>query len=132
VAKNRPTLPELQRAVDDRALLPGENPGSLCIEDAVHWLRVYGELIPVKLSLLERLEQSRQDLTDDAVEDLEVDAKLLGAQTDRYKARYEYWLERAKQLGGAAEARARSSPPHRSTQAIPLIHLVADEEGARG
>lgn len=93
-----PTLYELQRAIDERTLLPGEDPSSSLAEDAVHWIRVYAELIAVKASLIDRAEQARHGLSDDAVKDLDLDQRLFSAQFGRYKARHEYWLRRVADL----------------------------------
>lgn len=37
-----------ERALDGPTVLPGEDPASMLVEDAVHWIRVYGELLGVK------------------------------------------------------------------------------------
>ncbi len=103
-----PSLRELQRAKDERTLLPGEDPSSTYLEDALHWLRVYEELITVKASLLDRTADALEGLTDDACEDLDVDQRLLRAQAARYKSRQRYWLHRVTEL---ANGRSKTSPP---------------------
>lgn len=37
-----PSSEELHRIQDPDALLPGEDPASTALEDAVHWIQVYG------------------------------------------------------------------------------------------
>jgi hypothetical protein len=132
MAKDQPSVSDLQRAVDERTLLHGEDPDTPYIDDAVHWIRVYGELIPVKLSLLERLEESRHGLTDDAVSDLDVDVRLLRAQADRYTARREYWLQRVKKLGSAMEGPPSAAFPEAHTPPTPSMHVVDGGEVDRG
>lgn len=106
-----PDLAELQRSVSQRTLLPNEDPESPYVEDAVHWIRVYSELIGVKESLLERAEQAEHNLTDDAIADLKVDRRLLGAQLERYKRRHEYWLNRVTELAGTQRAQSDGGDP---------------------
>ena len=101
VSDDGPTAVEFEQAIDSSTLLPGEEPSSLVVEDAIHWIRVYGELLAVKMSLLDRADQVLNEMTDDAVREINFDLRLLGAQQDRYRTRYEYWLGRAAELGGA-------------------------------
>jgi hypothetical protein len=111
MAKDFPDLADLQRAVDERTLLPSEDPNTRYVEDAVHWIRVYGELIAVKAVLLERAEQAFRGLTEDAVADLAIDQRLLRAQMERYKTRHDYWLNRVTQLAGTRRADTDGSRP---------------------
>ena len=107
------TPDELQRAMDASTLLPGEDPATTHAEDAVHWIRVYGELISVKTSLLDRAQQVLTGMTEDAVRDIDVDQRLLRAQAGRYRVRYEFWLERVTELASPHRlGRQATSPPH--------------------
>lgn len=108
---NPPTPRELRRATDARTLLPGEDPSSSHVEDAVHWIRVYGELMSVKVSLLDRAEQLVRGISDDAMMDIDVDQRLLRAQARRYRGRYEYWLRRVTELGNATSQRPHPASP---------------------
>jgi hypothetical protein len=58
----------------ENVLLPGENPETALLDDAEHWVNVYGELVA--------------DLVD------------LGSpeQLERLKGRLEFWLARVKEL----------------------------------
>ena len=40
----------------DEQLLPGEEPDSVYVDDAVHWIGVYKELIRVRKQLLDHLD----------------------------------------------------------------------------
>lgn len=42
VPSEPPSSSDLERAADPHTLLPGEDPGSGYVEDALHWIRVYG------------------------------------------------------------------------------------------
>lgn len=48
-----PSSGELHEAIDPGTLLPGEDPDSLFLEDAVHCVGVYGELLAMKAALLQ-------------------------------------------------------------------------------
>ncbi|HWF56784.1 MAG TPA: hypothetical protein VG520_00345 [Candidatus Dormibacteraeota bacterium] len=103
----RPSPDELIRAGDPATLLAGEDPASIFVADAVHWIRVYEELIALKDSLLVRLAEMAQGLSNVAVEDTEIDERFLRAQADRYRTRHHYWTVRAAQLA-SGEAGART------------------------
>ena len=91
---------DVQRAIDKRTLLPGEDPGSLILEDAVHWISVYGELLTFKRSMLEAASNAMKSMTKDATRDVDIDQQLLRAQARRYVARQEFWVQRLAELEG--------------------------------
>jgi hypothetical protein len=94
----RPTPEEMQRAVDERTLLPEEDPTSIYVEDALHWIMVYSELLQFKSTMIEAAERASSGLTEAARADIEVDQQLLRAQAERYRVRSEFWYERAAAL----------------------------------
>jgi hypothetical protein len=77
---------------DPALLLPGEDPTSTVIRDAVHWCQVYRELIEMTGALLER--------SDSAINRIEArrTQSVLRAQRDQYSARYEFWRDRVGSL----------------------------------
>jgi hypothetical protein len=105
-----PSPEELVRLGDPEELLPGEEPASVYLEDAVHWVRVYSELLALKLALLTRSGQVLAGLSDDAVSEADVDQRLLRSQAERYARRHEYWTQRIKQLAAAADGEPRHAP----------------------
>ena len=118
-----PSPDELQRAVDEHTLLAGEDPSSTYVDDAVHWIRVYGELVAVKTMLLQRAEYAMAELTDDAVSDLSIDQRLLRAQAERYRSRYAYWLARLSEL-------ATNNQRHQRGQRSPALTLEGSGDDA--
>jgi hypothetical protein len=100
-----PSPDELLHVTDPGAPLPGEDPESMLFEDAVHWTRVYGELLALKASLLERADQMVRGMSDDAMKEADIDQRLLRAQAGRYRVRHRYWTLRADELS-QAEGRA--------------------------
>lgn len=96
-----PSPEELARITDPDELLAGEDPGSVFIVDAVHWIRVYGELLALKDALLERADEMTRGMSDDAMKDAAIDQRFLRAQADRYRLRREYWATRAAELNSA-------------------------------
>lgn len=90
----------MQRAIDKRTLLPGEDPSSLILEDAVHWISVYAELLTFKRSMLEAAATAMKTMTKDAARDVDIDQQLLRAQARRYVARQEFWVQRLAELEG--------------------------------
>ena len=85
-----------QRAVDDDALLEGEDPASTDAEDMDHWISAYTELIAFKESLLNRGKSEIAEMSnpDSKQEAGEVDMTILGAELDRFRRRLRYWERR--------------------------------------
>lgn len=97
-----PSPDELLHAADPSALLPGEDPDSVYLEDAVHWVRVYAELLELKLALLGRADQVLDGVSDDAMREAGIDDRLLRAEAGRYAGRHQYWTERVNALAGTS------------------------------
>ncbi len=57
---------EITWVTDPESLLPGEDPTSVEVRDAVHWVQVYGELIGMTSALLERSEPTVRGMHSDA------------------------------------------------------------------
>jgi hypothetical protein len=97
-ALDTPSREELQRAVEPDSLLPGEDLESTRFEDALHWHRVYGELLAVRLALLTHTASVLRGVTDDAFRDANMHQRLLHVQVERCRTRMAYWAQRATEL----------------------------------
>ena len=85
-------------STDPERGLPGEDPESPFLEDALHWVRVYEELLNLKHELLKRAEEVLQSASPEAQAEGGADQALLRAQAARYDVRLEFWRQRAKDL----------------------------------
>ncbi len=89
-------------AVDEERLLEGENPASRHLDDATHWVQVYGELLAVKRDLLGTAENALADLEPEARREVaSTDLVVLDAEMKRFSRRLTYWRERCVELGGS-------------------------------
>lgn len=81
--------------------LPGEEESeqSPLLDDAMHWERVYAELVGFKRDILEALE-SKQEETDRhaVVAEVANDRTLLEAELKRLVRRHHYWRQRVREL----------------------------------
>ncbi len=89
---------EVTWVTDPEMLLPGEDPTSGEIRDAIHWSQVYGELIGMTSALLERAEPTVRDMDDHAAAEARGTQRVLRAQRQQYQARYGFWRDRATAL----------------------------------
>lgn len=89
---------EITWVTDPEMLLPGEDPASGEIRDAIHWIQIYGELIGMTSALLERSEPTVRDMHEDAAHEAGGTQKVLRAQRQQYQARYDFWRDRATAL----------------------------------
>ncbi|MGA7987708.1 MAG: hypothetical protein WCB51_04840 [Candidatus Dormiibacterota bacterium] len=89
---------EITWVTDPEMLLPGEDPASAEIRDAVHWIQVYGDLIGMTSAMLERSEPSVRGMHEDAAQEAGGTQRVLRAQRQQYQARYEFWRDRATAL----------------------------------
>jgi hypothetical protein len=100
-----PTPEEVGRALDHATLLPDEDPASTFIDDALHWVFVYSELLEFKSYMIAAAKMASDGLTYAARQDVAIDQDLLGAQAARYQVRLAFWQERAATLSnGHSEA----------------------------
>jgi hypothetical protein len=88
-------------AVEPERLLDGEDEHTAYIDDAIHWTKVYTELLDFKRSLLTLAEQRVPAMDDDAsLEVKETDLKVLKAEAVRFERRLAFWDDRVRALGG--------------------------------
>lgn len=90
-------------AVEPERLLPGEEEDSVHLDDAVHWTKVYSELLDFKRSLLTVAEARITSMNDAARTEIEeTDLKILQAEAERLDRRQTFWRARAAALMGRA------------------------------
>ena len=89
-----------ERAVDETALLDGEDPESTHPEDVTHWINAYTELIEFKQGLLDssRSEIAEMENPNARKEARAVDVTILVAELDRYQKRLRFWTRRGEEL----------------------------------
>jgi hypothetical protein len=82
-------------AVEPERLLPGEDEGSVHLDDAEHWTNVYSELLDFKRSLLKLAEDRIGSMHKAARTEVEdTDLKILQAEALRLARRFEFWRAR--------------------------------------
>lgn len=88
-------------AVEPERLLDGENEDTSYVDDAVHWTKVYTELLDFKRSLLDVAERGVTALHPDAETEVkDTDLKVLKAEAARFERRLAFWKARTDQLSG--------------------------------
>jgi hypothetical protein len=86
-------------AVEPERLLPGEEEDSVHLDDAVHWTKVYSELLDFKRSLLRVAEDRLTSMLNAARTEIEeTDLKILQAEAERLERRQEFWRARSAAL----------------------------------
>lgn len=83
---------------DPDETLPGEDPTSTYLDDAIHWINVYSELLGVKAALLDRADEAIEGASPEAAHEVGFDRDFLEAQARRYAVRLHYWRRRAREL----------------------------------
>src|SRR5690348_11596392 len=80
--------------------LPGEadSETSTLLEDAMHWLQVYHELLTFTRTLLRTAEVHKEGAPEAVVAEVSDDQRLLEAELSRLEQRHRFWRERAQQL----------------------------------
>ncbi len=87
------------RAIDGTLRLEGEDVETTDLEDAVHWVSVYSELLAFKQSLLNVTDSIVEGMRETAAQtDAMTDVVLLRTQADRYRRRLQEWTARVEQL----------------------------------
>ena len=88
-------------AVEPERLLDGEDEQTTYADDAVHWTKVYRELLEFKHTLLNVAEQSVVYMGDDAGSEVkDTDLKVLKAEAARFERRLAFWQLRTNELSG--------------------------------
>src|SRR5579863_9332097 len=83
-------------AVEPDRLLPGEDERTPHMDDALHWMKVYSELLDFKRRLLIVTDERLVSMGDAARAEVEdTDLKVLQAEADRLERRFDFWTARA-------------------------------------
>lgn len=91
----------LEQVEPDR-LLAGEDEATRHLDDAVHWVKVYSELLEFKRAVLTTTEEHVARMHPDAgIEVQKTDLKALHAEALRFERRLIFWKTRTVALGGA-------------------------------
>ena len=86
-------------AVEPERLLDGEDEDTSYVDDAVHWTKVYAELLDFKRSLLTLAEKRVPAMDDDAGSEVkDTDLKVLKAEAARFERRFAFWQARVSEL----------------------------------
>ena len=86
-------------SVQPERLLEGEDETTSYVDDAIHWTKVYAELLDFKRSLLSLAEKRAPSMGDDAKTEVkDTDLKILKAEADRFERRFAFWQARAGEL----------------------------------
>jgi hypothetical protein len=90
-------------AVEPERLLDGEDEQTTYADDAVHWTKVYRELLEFKHSLLNLAEHRVTSMGDDAGSEVkDTDLKVLKAEAVRFERRLAFWRARTSELSGGS------------------------------
>lgn len=108
--------PETRRAareaISPSRLLPGEDQDSPRLDDAMHWMTVYSELLAGKARMLDMLlKQLEVADRDETRLELTHDQTIMLAEIERFQKRLRYWHEcemrlRGEQAGPDGELRS--------------------------
>ena len=85
-----------QETVEPDRLLPGEDERTPHMDDAMHWMKVYSELLDFKRRLLFVTDERLVSMGDAARAEVEeTDLKVLQAEAERLERRFDFWTGRA-------------------------------------
>ena len=86
--------------VDPDRRLPGEEESELSslIEDAVHWQRVYEELLTFKRTLLRTVGVHREDAPEPVLHEVAGDQVVIHSEMHRLERRHRFWRDRVREL----------------------------------
>jgi hypothetical protein len=106
-AKTGDEAAALEQVEPDR-LLEGEDEDSQHLDDAVHWVKVYRELLEFKRSVLATTEEHVGIMDPDAGAEVQkTDLKALHAEALRFERRLVYWRGRVGALSATQDDSAR-------------------------
>lgn len=90
--------------VEPNRLLAGEDESTQHLDDALHWIKVYTELLDFKRKILNTTEDSVETMDPDASQEVtDTDLKALNAEALRFDRRLAYWRRRAAAMGSREE-----------------------------
>ena len=91
-----------EELVDPGHRLPGEqeSEGSLLVDDAMHWQRVYEELIAFKRTLIRTAEVHKEGVPEPVAHEVGSDQVILASELNRLEQRHRFWQDRLRELQG--------------------------------
>ena len=88
-----------QEGADPDRLLDGEDPDTLQVHDADHWIRVYKDLLGFKLRLIEAAHEMVSEMADAARDEVgKTDIVAMDAESRKFQRRLDYWERRRDEL----------------------------------
>jgi hypothetical protein len=91
-----------ERSVDPGRLLDGEDPETTYLDDAIHWVTVYTELLGVKRDLVATSEDRFESMQAESRREVaSTDLVVLDTEMKRFSRRLEFWRQRCVELGGS-------------------------------
>jgi hypothetical protein len=88
------------QGADPDRLLEGEDPETLQVHDAEHWIRVYQDLLAFKRQLLATANEMVTDMDDAARDEVgKTDIIAMDAEAGKFQRRLQYWQQRRDELG---------------------------------
>ena len=103
--KNELTPAQIAAAdgADPDRLLDGEDPDTLQVHDADHWIRVYQDLLAFKRQLLATANEIVPDMADAARDEVgKTDIIAMDAEARKFQRRLHYWYLRRDELAARA------------------------------
>ena len=98
----RGQIAAIEGANPDR-LLDGEDPDTLQVHDADHWIRVYQDLLAFKRQLLATANEIVPDMADAARDEVgKTDIMAMDAEARKFQRRLHYWYLRRDELAARA------------------------------
>ena len=96
--QTRGELAALEGSDPDR-LLEGEDPETLQVHDADHWIRVYQDLLAFKRQLLATANEIVPDLADAARQEVgKTDLTAMDAEARKFQRRVQFWQRRRREM----------------------------------
>jgi hypothetical protein len=94
--QDRPDIVAATRGGDDSVGMDGEaDPATASLEQALFWRNIYGEILAMEESVLERIEQLMADQSPQARREVELtNVPVVVAQAERFRARLGFWESR--------------------------------------
>jgi hypothetical protein len=90
------------KSIDPDRLLDGEDPDTTYLDDALHWVTVYSELLAVKRELVATSEDRLGSMQAESRREVaSTDLVVLDTEMKRFSRRLEFWRQRCTELGGS-------------------------------
>jgi hypothetical protein len=88
-----------EQTVDSDRLLPGEDVNTPYVDDAEHWIKVYGELLELKRRMIGELTRQVANMTETARREAQdTDLVVMHVEAERFARRLGFWRRRLDEL----------------------------------